>query len=370
MPSIPFQPDWISPPGETVGHILEERGLSHADFSASIEFESGRLNQLLDGSLSICEDIAEKLARTLGASPEFWRSRESNYRAAVKRLESQVSDADATAWFRAFPFADMAKFGWIRKTQKPAERLSECLRFFGVGDVESWNDKYGKLTANVAFRNSATFDSKIPAVAAWLRQGELESLESQNDWDSDLFRASLRQVRNLTRESDPEKFIPILKEACAESGLSVVVVPTPNGCTASGATRFINNSYPVLMLSARHLSDDHFWFTFFHEAGHLVLHSQDTLFIEYDSSPNSKDEQEANAFAKDLLIPKQHREEFLQLKRDTRQVARFARKIGVSPGIVVGQLQHEGVFDRLHLNRVKRRYQWAGTTLVAKKRQP
>jgi len=369
VPSLTFQPDWVSPPGETVGHILEERGLSLDEFSALIEFESCRLSQLLDGTLTICQDVAEKLAETLGATPEFWQARESNYRDAVERLQDQVSDADAVSWYRAFPFADMANFGWIRKTQKPAERLSECLRFFGVGDVESWNEKYEELTSNVAFRTSATFDSKIQAVAAWLRQGELEaSRNSLHDWDADSFLASLPQIRKLTRESNPENFIPILSDVCAESGLAVVVLPTPKGCMASGATRFINNSQPVLMLSARHLSDDHFWFTFFHEAGHLVLHSQDTLFIEYDSSPNSKEEQQANAFAQDLLIPEQHREEFLQLKRNTRQVARFARKIGTSPGIVVGQLQHQGVFEKLHMNKAKKRYRWEGSRLVANKR--
>ena len=236
-------------------------------------------------------------------------------------------------------------------------------------DVASWNKKYQELTSNVAFRTSATFNSKVPAVAAWLRQGELEAASNnRKNWNADWFLASLPQVRKLTRESAPEKFIPLLTQLCAESGLSIVVLPTPKGCTASGATRFINRNHPVLMLSARHLSDDHFWFTFFHEAGHLVLHSQNRLFIEYDSSPDSKEELEANTFAQDLLIPDEHREEFLKLKRDVRQVARFARKIGISPGIVVGQLQHQEVLEKQYLNKAKKRFQWDGSRLVAKKR--
>ena len=199
-----------------------------------------------------------------------------------------MQDTDSVSWFRAFPFADMANYGWLRKTQKPAERLSECLRFFGVGDVDAWNEKYEKLTTDVAFRASETFDSKIPSVAAWLRKGELEASKiRRNDWDLSSFLASLPVIRNLTREPDPQKFIPKLIELCADSGLSVVVLPTPRGCTVSGAARFVNQSHPILMLSARHLSDDHFWFTFFHESGHFALHGHDRLFLEFDSSPNS-----------------------------------------------------------------------------------
>jgi len=369
MPNATFQPDWVSPPGETVAHILEERGLSVDEFSNAIAFAPSQIHQLLDGTLAICEDVAVQLAQSLGATPEFWCVREKNYREAVERLEAQVSDDETVAWCRSFPFADMANYGWIRRTQKQTERLSECMRFFGVGDVGSWNEKYRDLTANVAFRTSSTCDSRIPAVATWLRQGELEASQTDRGfWDADSFLALLPQIRKLTRESNPEKFVPFLINICAEAGLSVVVLPTPRGCTASGATRFVNNDHPVSMLSGRHLSDDHFWFTFFHEAGHLVLHSHDRLFIEYDSSPDSDEEHEANAFAQDRLIPEDHREEFLKLKRDTRQVARFAKKIGISPGIVVGQLQHQGILEKHHLNKTKKRYQWDGTRLVAKAR--
>lgn len=369
MPSATFQPDWVSHPGETVDHILEERGWSYDEFSTAIEIDRASLEQLLNGTLAICEQVAEKLSRTLGATPEFWSTRESNYRASLLRLESQVEDAESVSWFRSFPFADMANHGWIRKTQKPAERLSECLRFFGVGDVDAWNEKYEKLTANVAFRTSETFDSKVPSVAAWLRKGELEASRiKRNEWNLSSFLSTLPEIRHLTREPDPEKFIPKLIELCGASGLSVVVLPTPKGCTVSGATRFLNKSHPVVMLSARHLSDDHFWFTFFHESGHLALHGHEKLFLEFDSSPNSKEEQEANSFAQDILIPANHREEFLQLKRNTRQVARFARMIGISPGIVVGQLQNQEVFEQSQMNRIKRRFQWEGSRLVAKQR--
>jgi Zn-dependent peptidase ImmA (M78 family) len=107
------------------------------------------------------------------------------------------------------------------------------------------------------------------------------------------------------------------------------------------------------------LTDDHFWFTFFHEAGHLLLHGKQGMFLEEMVPCESKEEDEANEFAAGLLIPEIHRADLTNLSLDGREVMRFARKIGVSPGIVVGQLQHLRVFTRKQLNNLKVRYTWS-----------
>ena len=114
----------------------------------------------------------------------------------------------------------------------------------------------------------------------------------------------------------------------------------------------------MILLSFRYLSDDQFWFTFFHEAGHLLLHGDRCIFLEGDDTLTTEEEAEANAFAANILIPPEYQAEMLRLPLDGRAVMRFARKVGVSPGIVVGQLQHHGRFRRNQLNNLKRRYTW------------
>jgi Zn-dependent peptidase ImmA (M78 family) len=114
----------------------------------------------------------------------------------------------------------------------------------------------------------------------------------------------------------------------------------------------------MILLSFRYLSDDHFWFTFFHEAGHLVLHGDRCIFLEGDDTLTTEEEDAANAFAADTLIPPEYQAEMLRLPLNGRDVMRFARKVGVSPGIVVGQLQHYGRFRQNQLNNLKRRFTW------------
>jgi Zn-dependent peptidase ImmA (M78 family) len=113
------------------------------------------------------------------------------------------------------------------------------------------------------------------------------------------------------------------------------------------------------MLSFRYVSDDHFWFTFFHEAGHLLLHDTKTLFLEGGDLCSGKEEQEANDFASNVLVAPEDQRAMRALPVDGRAVMRFARQIGVSPGIVVGQLQHLGIFTRRQLNNLRVRYSWA-----------
>ncbi len=132
----------------------------------------------------------------------------------------------------------------------------------------------------------------------------------------------------------------------------------PKGCRASGATRFPTPQKPLLLLSFRHLSDDQFWFTFFHEAGHLVLHGEQSLFLEGKTTPLTDEEHEANDFAARLLIPSEFEPTMLALPPHAIPVIRFAHRVGISPGIVVGQLQHRGRFRQDQLNHLKRRFVW------------
>jgi Zn-dependent peptidase ImmA (M78 family) len=112
------------------------------------------------------------------------------------------------------------------------------------------------------------------------------------------------------------------------------------------------------LLSFRFLSDDQFWFSFFHEAGHLLLHGDGGFFLEGDDTPSTTQEQEANDFAEGALVPPEFQEALLRLPLNGREVIRFAHRLGVSPGIVVGQLQHHGKFTYRQLNNLKRRFKW------------
>ncbi len=349
-----FRPNWASPPGDTIADILEEKNLSLAAFSRRIDCSIDEVKDLLAGKLVMSVRFARKLHAELGPSIEFWMSRDFYYREAVARL----SGAESKDWLAELPVGDMVRFGWVRPVTA-AQEITACLHFFGVPDIGAWRAKYALLQRRVAFRSSPSFESRPGSVAAWLRQGEIEAqFIDCGAWNPKLFENQLVEIRRLTRQKDPAKFVPKVQALCASAGVAVVIVRAPNGCRASGATLFLSDQQALLQLSFRYLVDDQFWFSFFHEAGHLLLHGRKGFFLEGMGTPTTPQEEEANAFAERILIPLQWRDEMLSLRTSSDEVIKFARKIGIAPGIVVGQLQFHRRVKPSHLNGLKRRFTW------------
>lgn len=349
-----FCPNWASAPGETIADILAERRISLDDFAELIGQSTETADGILEGRVAITIAIARKLERVLGGSVEFWVSRDFHYREDIARLHTT-----GRQWLNELPMGDMIRFGWLNPTPHPSEELNACLRFFDVPNVPEWHRAYAKVEGMAAFRTSTAFESRPAAVAAWLRQGEIESHAIHcGAWSPQGFQASLTRIRSLTREKNPHRFIPELQKICAANGVAMTIVRAPNGCRASGATRFLSREKAILQLSFRYLSDDQFWFSFFHEAGHLLLHGNQGFFLEGMGTTESKEEQEANDFAARTLVPPEFQYTMLGISINTQAIIKFARKIGVAPGIVVGQLQHYKRIKHSHLNSLKRRFVW------------
>ena len=373
---VEFQPAWVSPPGETVADLLRTRGLTVAEFAQAMAMTPDDAAELLDGRTRITIALARQLATVVGASVQFWMSREHAYRQGARRLQAEHGE-----WLEGLPMRDMIRYGWIRPRPRAAEEGVAALRFFGLPSVDAWHTIYAPIERLTSFRTSATFDSLPGAVAAWLREGERRATaEPCGRWDPARFRDALSNIRALTRIGDPARFLPLLRARCAAAGVAVVALRAPTGCRASGAARFVAPDRALVLLSFRHLIDDQVWFTFFHEAGHLLLHDGTQVFVDEETGTGAADgndlfsvqEREADVFAMDTLIPSTAQPRLRTLHADARSILRFASELGIAPGIVVGQLQHLNRLRPNQLNSLKNRFAWAaaGTTLVRRARQP
>jgi hypothetical protein len=171
----------------------------------------------------------------------------------------------------------MVKQGWVRKRSHKGEQVEECLRFFGVASVEAWLQRYSQPL--VAFRASGKSRKQVGAVAAWLREAERQATALRcAPYDKGALRDALPELRALTVEADPEVFVPRVQQACAAVGVAVVFVPAPPGCPVHGATRWLTPEKALLALSLRYKSDDQLWFSFFHEAAHILKHARKQQF--------------------------------------------------------------------------------------------
>lgn len=357
--ALPFEPDWASPPGATIACILNARALPRETLAHAVGLPVEAVHRLLLGLETIDHKLAEKLSAYLGSSPNFWMRREAQYRADLQRIRQAEANISQEIWVKQFPVKEMADLGWIAKFSSLSEATRLCLQFFDVPDVPSWHQRYAGSATAAAFRISSSVRTDPGAICAWLRWAELVASRTPTaPWNAERFRNSLSEIRRLTWQRRPGVFLPTLRRICAAAGVGIVVARAPKGCPASGATRFMSPSKALMVLSFRYKTDDQFWFTFFHEAGHLLLHGPDALFLEDGSEVTSAEEAEANAFAEEVLIPAEFSDAFAKLRPATNEVISFSRRAGISPGLVVGQLQHKGRIAHDRLPHLKRRYDW------------
>jgi Zn-dependent peptidase ImmA (M78 family)/plasmid maintenance system antidote protein VapI len=359
MPEQAFQPEWFSKPGDTLRTLLDKRDLSPVALAERMGRDATVVHGLLSGRVAIDDSLAGLLAQCVGGSATFWRTRQHQFDQDLQRIAEAVPLEQAKTWLKLLPIKDMIASGWLPANGQPQDAFRAALAYFDVNDPDEWRERYTEFQNRFSFRTSPAFESKLGALAAWLRQAEIQADSiSCQPWSTVGLRARLQDMRVLTKATNLSFVIPRLRALCAEVGIAIVFLRSPAGCSASGATRFLSSTKAMIVLSFRHLSDDQFWFSFFHEIGHLLLHGDRSTFVDGDAADLTEKEKEANSFAGGLLVPQERQEELARLRARARDVIKFAVSVGISPGIVVGQMQHRRMIGPQQLNFLKRRYGW------------
>jgi HTH-type transcriptional regulator / antitoxin HigA len=356
MSNLQLNADWFSKPGDSIRSVMQRRGITVNALAAHLNGGAQALRGLLDGTLPIDRERAKVLAATLGGTRDFWLNRQAHYERALDRaVTAALREADQ--WLEQVPAPEAKRRGTLSEAATRDE-LRRRLAFFNVADLRSWQERYGRLCHHTRFRTSNSFTSANAAILLWLRYGELAAdMVPTQPWDSRKLQDRLASIRSLSRIGQPTRFLPKLRALCAEAGVAVVIVKTPPKCHASGASRMVTTDKAMLLLSFRYRSDDQFWFTVFHEIGHLLLHGAKP-FVDDDVTPEDDSECEANEFASRCVVPDNRFSEFQKLPGDRDSVLRFAVSVGVAPGLIVGQMQYLRMIEHNQLNTLKRRWKW------------
>lgn len=335
-----FQPDYAVHPGEILEETLAARKMKKSELAERCGLTQKHVSQIINGKAPVTPETAIQLERALGVSAALWNNLDATYRLHAAQLADREQLERQKAWAKAFPVAALVKRGWLTSHTDPTEKVRSLLDFFGVGSVVAWQTRYQRIA--VKYRRSPAFSSSFESVAAWLRIGELLAADIESaPYDKRKFEAVLDEIVTLTH-AEPEVFESQMVDLCRHAGVAVVFASELPKTHLSGATRWVRSDKALIMLSLRHKTDDHLWFTFFHEAGHIVLHGRKSVFIDEGKARTNSKEEEADRFARKALIPDSEYQAFIEAgsfyEADIRG---FAREIGIAPGIVVGRLQHD-----------------------------
>lgn len=352
-----YEPDYTVHPGEILEETLEARGISKSDFSEKTDLSKKHVSLILNGKAPVTPESAIKFEHILGVKASIWLNLNTNYQLFYAREAERKGIQTKIAWAKRFPIKELTKRGFITKGLSETNIIKSLLEFFSVGSISAWEKQFRHLV--VQFRQSPSFEGSQEATAAWLQVGQNNAGQMDiNVFDKDRFRKSLKGIRHLTHK-DPEEFEPEMKELCANAGVALVFVPEFKKTHLSGAACWYSHNNAVIIMSLRHKSDDHFWFTFFHEAGHVILHKKSKIIVDGKNLGGNKLDDEANNFSADFLIePQDYNSFILNTPHITQQkIIEFARKINIAPGIVVGRLQKDGRLKYNWNNQLKRRFE-------------
>ena len=336
------------PPGATIREQLESRKISQKEFAQRMDMSEKHISHLINGKVELTHETALRLESVLGIPARFWNNMESLYREQEARAREELALEHDETMASKMPYSECAKLGWIQPTRKIAEKVHNLRRFFEVANLKVLEDMQ---VPGIAYRAVGESISSAYAQAMWAQKAKLDAREVQTDAiNINQLKASISQVRALTT-SEPEDFCVELKSLFAKCGIALVFLPHLNGSFLHGAT-FIDGNHIVLGLTVRGKYADTFWFSLFHELGHII-HGHISSFADI----NENNELEANYFAQNTLIPTEKYREFLERNDFSKgEIQYFANIIGIAPGIILGRLQKENYIPYSWHNELKVMY--------------
>lgn len=354
-----WSPNWATHPGEHLAEQLEARGWTQADFARLAGLTPKLVSTIVSGRNPVTPDTAIKLERVLGLKAEIWTRLQSNWDLHEARARAQAADPDTEAWVAQFPIKELQARAVLPKKADVSALKEGLLRLFGIGAIDAYPQRLASLM--VQHRQSKAHPASPHHVAAWLMLGE-EKARGMDlaTFDAERFLAAAHAIRALTL-ANPAEFGPRMTALCAEAGVALVFEKPIGSTRLYGSARWFDRDHALIQMTLRMKTNDHFWWTFFHEAAHLLLH-RGRSFVDQEQDGESADpfEQEADRWAEKILVGRAHFEDFaMRRPRSEAAIRRFAAEAGIHPGIIVGMLQHRGVLPYRNLNRLKERFAWS-----------
>lgn len=340
-------------PGYYIKEIVEESGLTQEDFAKRLDTTPKNLSLLIRGEQTLSIDIAMKLSRMLGTSIHYWLNLQNAYDALIAEFGSQKELDEERIIFKDLNYKYFRdNFNLPDLPRKKDEQIKQVREFLNISTLSV----LAKRDMAVSFRSST---EELPR-ASTIKANAMVQIATNKALKIEAPRFNKMKFEEaisyaLTLTQNHVEFYPLIYKAFREAGVVFVILPNLPGSKINGATKKIGNRV-MLMVNDRRLSADSFWFTLFHEIGHIL---NGDYGISFEKETGEQEEM-ANQYAEDTLIPRESYQEFIRNndKFDLNLIKNFADQIDRDPGIVLGRLQNDGKirFDDWTLNSLRHKY--------------
>lgn len=307
----------VTPPGEFLEEKLEEMGMDVVEFANRIGYTPKTVNELLKGKCAVTTEMAFNLEYVTGISVAFWMNAQRGYEEELIRQRIKETVNDAPLWRSDFPLPELNSRNWIEDLNNKEDNVSPILRFFRVSSPKAWENYYFNATLKTAFRISLAEAQDPYAASVWLRRGEIlaEAIPMEKQDEKKLrsaIKKALPQFIELAKKygdqstmgepGEIDEGMQALHEFGLTLGIKILYVQNFKSAPIHGMSRWYRH-IPVIQLHDRFKDRRAFWFTFFHELSHIILHGKKDIFIKnmYHGNKNPQKEEEADMFAQKCM---------------------------------------------------------------------
>lgn len=334
-----YNPSIAIHPGVTLRDELEYLHISQAELSMRTGISEKHISQIIHGEAPITTETAIKLERVTGTPASFWNAKQQSYQFTLSRLEEEARLKEEVEEAKKYAcYGELVKMKAVRNVSSWVEKADELLRFFRVDSL-----KFIPEVQGISYRRSnGTFDQY--ALYTWLQCGEhqIRSIPL-SEFSEKKLKEKLPEIKKLIRKKGD--FFTELQELLASVGVGVVYTPYFAKTKVNGAVRWVGNN-PLIQMNSRGAYKDIFWFTLFHEIGHILLHGKKDKFVEIENVHETEKEKQADAFASEQLIPYSSYKKILEKKSITLQEAEtFAQSVGVDLSVLIGRFAHDNLLS-------------------------
>lgn len=328
-------------PGAYVEEIIEDLNITQQEFAQRLGVSAKTISKLVNGEESISKETANKLSKLTGISIETWLNLQNAYDIKVIEIEEQQK-TDEEQLCSLVDFKYFKENGFVEnKTYKLKEKIVELRKLLQVSDL-SYLYKFNNL---VSYRNTRGFTEKSILNSNIMLELAINFSKDMTDnkFDKTKLQEILPELRAMTIQ-EPQVFYPILRKKLLECGIVLFGLPALKNANLNGATKKFKNGSILLLVTDKNKASDIFWFSLFHEIGHIL--NNDFYSDHEDKDAYKTKEEKADKFAQELLIPTIDYLKFKQNNKFTKEeIDKFSGNLGIHPSIIVGRLQKEGVID-------------------------
>lgn len=343
-------------PGYYVKEIIDDLGITQDEFAKRLDTSSKNISKIVNGEQNISKAIARKLSDMLGTSVEFWLNLQKDYDLEIIKIEEEKQIDREKEVFKDIDYKYFVNhFNLPELTRNVIGQIKEVRKFLGVSNLEVLKER--DLVTNFRSASGNLEDKNIinSNIMLQIAVNEARKIDSPS-YNAKVLEVAVEEILQLTTKS-PEEFYPLMIEKLRQAGVVFIGLPNLKNSGINGATKKLGNRV-LLMLNDRRNYADTFWFSFFHEIGHII---NKDFQIDFDKNVKNEIEQRADLYAQQKLIPEEAYNEFILRDDfdDEEAICEFSKRIDRAPGIVVGRLQRDKHIDYPStLNSLKKKYRF------------